>query len=74
MLKIFNLNCAASPLKPGALRYELAVEYKTFQLSAIITLLHGLTEPARMEMAAEGVSSPQTWPSVSGSVSAVTQK
>lgn len=36
----------------------LAVEYKTFQLSAIIALLHGLVEPARMERTAEAVSYP----------------
>ena len=37
---------------------ELAVEYKTFQLSAIIALLHGLVKPARMERTAEAVSYP----------------
>jgi len=36
----------------------LAVEYKTFQLSAIIALLHGLIEPSRMEIAAEGACYP----------------
>ena len=39
---------------------ELAVEYGTLQLSAIIALLHDLTEPACLkEMATEAVSYPQ---------------
>lgn len=39
---------------------QLAIEYKTLQLSAIIALLHDLTEPScPKEMAAETVSYPQ---------------
>jgi hypothetical protein len=37
---------------------ELAVEYKTLQLPAIITLLHGLTEPVLERKTAEEVSYP----------------
>ncbi|MEM1346389.1 MAG: IS21 family transposase [Pseudomonadota bacterium] len=43
-----------------AMACELALEYKTLQLSAIIALLHDLTEPvAHREMAVEAVSYPQ---------------
>ena len=39
---------------------ELAVEYGTMQLSAIITVLHDLTEPENTkELAVEAVSYPQ---------------
>lgn len=43
-----------------AMACELAVEYKTMQLAAVIALLHDLTEPApEKEMAVEAVSYPQ---------------
>ncbi len=47
-----------------AMACELAVEYKTMQLSAIIALLHDLTEPARpKELAAEAAPYPELqWP------------